>query len=598
MVDGEIVAGPHVRDACERHLRDIRESNQTGYRWDPAAADDFFGFCADVCTVLVDGETEAFLLSAAQKFIAGSLFGWKRQNGYRRFRTAFIEIGKGNGKSPLAAAIGLYGLVADGEERAEIYAAATKKDQAMILFRDAVSMVKNSPALNSRLAKSGGEDNVWNLAFIETASFFRPIANDNGQSGPRPHFFLVDELHEHRDGETVRMGKAGFKARVEPLLLLITNSGSDRQSVCWEYHEHAVKVAEGAVIDNEFFSYVCALDDGDDPFNDPSCWIKANPELGNVIKVDYLQSQVNDALMLPSQQNTVLRLNFCVWTDADRAWMTKEAWEACERLPLMAWGAAPKKVRPALRLDDFRGCKGFGALDLSYALDLTARALDFPDTVAGVAHHYLFAHFWTPKATLLARARKDRVPYDLWEKQELIEATPGKVIPMAAVARQMADDEERFKIEFFAYDRYRHKDLQEKFKDAGFDPPMIEHPQGFRRANRLEHDVAARFALYDEYGKPAENPLYMPASIEEFEHAIIEERLHTPKHEVLRWNVSGVTPRDDPAGTGNKVFDKRKATGRIDGAVAAAMAIGAATARFGNGGSALDDFLNNPVMTR
>lgn len=597
MVDGEIVAGPHVRDACARHLKDIRESNRTGLRWDPAAAQFFFDFCADVCSVMVDGETAPFLLSAAQKFIAGSIFGWKRANGYRRFRVAYIEIGKGNGKSPLAGAIGLYGLVADGEERAEIYAAATKKDQAMILFRDAVSMVDNSPALASRLQQSGGKGKVWNLAYLPTGSFYRPIASDNGQSGPRPHFFLVDELHEHKDGSVVRMGKAGFKARTEPLLLLITNSGSDRQSTCWEYHQHAVDVVAGDKIDDEFFGYVCALDDGDDPFSDPDCWIKANPELGNVIKADYLQSQVNDALSLPSQQNTVLRLNFCIWTDADRAWMTKGAWEACERVPTMAWGA-PKKIRPALQLEDFAGAKAHGGLDLSFSLDLTARALDFTDSETGVLHHFLFVKFWTPSGTLLARSRKDRVPYDVWHKAGLIEATPGKVIPMAAVARQLDDDCQKFDVAFFAFDRYRHKDLADKFADAGFDPPMIEHPQGFRRAHRLGHDVAARFGLYDEEGKPAENPLYMPASIEEFEHAIIEERLHTPKHEVMRWNVAGVTPRDDPAGTGNKVFDKRKATGRIDGAVAGAMAIGAATARFGDGGSALDDFLSNPVMTR
>lgn len=597
MVDGDIIAGPHVRDACARHLFDLGRQNTTGMRFDPAAAQDFFDFCEHVCTVLVDGETAPLILSTAQKFIAGSIFGWKRQNGRRRFRTAFIEIGKGNGKSPLAAAIGLYGLVADGEERAEVYAAATKKDQAMILFRDAVSMVDNSPALATRLTKSGGNP-VWQLTYIPTASFFKPIANDDGQSGPRPHFFLVDELHEHKDGGTVKMGKAGFKARVEPLLLLITNSGSDRQSVCWEYHDKAVKVVEGTLVDDEFFSYVCALDEGDDPFTDESCWIKANPELGNVIKVDYLRSQVNDAITLPSNQNTVLRLNFCVWTDADRAWMTKDAWEKCERIPLQAWGAATKAIRPALQLEDFRGARGFGGLDLSYSLDLTSRALDFPDTVAGVVHHYLFAHFWTPKATLLARARRDRVPYDLWEGMGIIEATAGKVIPMAAVGRQMAQDQEMFDLEFFSYDRYRHKDLQDKMADVGFDPPMIEHPQGFRRANRLDADVAARFGLYDETGKPAENPLYMPASIEEFEHAIIEERLWTPKHEVLRWNIAGVTPRDDPAGTGNKVFDKRKATGRIDGAVASAMAIGSAVARFGDSSSALDDFLNNPVVTK
>lgn len=594
VVAGDIVAGPHVRAACQRHLNDLENGAERGLWFDIGAARDFFDFCATLCTVLVDGATQAFILSPAQRFKYGSLLGWKRDDGWRRFRTAYVEEGKGNGKSPGAAALGLYGLTADGEERAEIYAAATKKDQAMILFRDAVSMRANSDALRGALTPSGGNP-VWQLTFLRTASFFKPIANDDGQSGPRPHFALVDEVHEVKDRYVIEMLKAGFKARKQPILFMITNSGSDRQSVAYEYHQHGIAVCHGEAEDDSFFAYICALDDGDDPFEDESCWIKANPEIGNVIQPSYLRSQVEAAKMLPSYQNTVLRLNFCVWTDADRAWITRQAWEACE---VTEARPAPRARGPVsvLREEDFHGEKAFGGLDLSWSQDLTARANTFVDSIAGVDHLYSFVKFWTPGETLRQRAARDRVPYEQWVSEGWLETTPGKVVPMQAIGRQLHQDQTDFALQFVAYDRYRHKDLEDKLAEEGWNPPMLEHPQGFRRFSKIDPVLAAVHGWYDERGQVVENPLWMPGSIEAWEHAIIEERWHTPPNPVLRWNVAGVFPQPNPSGTGDIIFNKRKATGRIDGAVACAMSVGAAVARFGPEGSALDDFLANPVM--
>lgn len=599
VVAGDIVAGPHVRAACRRHLSDMETGEARGLWFDPAAARDFFDFCATLCTVMVQGETVPFVLSPAQRFKYGSLFGWRRADGWRRFRTAFIEEGKGNGKSPGAAAVGLYGLVADREEKAEIYAAATKKDQAMVLFRDAVSMRAGSDLLRAALSPSGGNP-VWQLTHIRSASFFKPIANDDGQSGPRPHFALVDEVHEVRDKYTIEMLKAGFKSRAQPLLFMITNSGSDRTSVAYEYHEHGIAVCEGDVVDDEFFAYICALDDGDDPFTDESCWAKANPELGNVIKADYLRSQIASAKMLPSYQNTVLRLNFCVWTDAERAWITREAWESCEVTeanPTPSGGLGRRRSVTVLREEDFTGDKAFGGLDLSWSQDFTARALTFKDSIAGVEHLYSFVKYWTPKDTLASRAKQDKQTYDVWFEKGFIEATPGKIVPMQAIGRQLHDDQNRFDLQFVAYDRYRHKDLEQRMIEDGFFPPMLEHPQGFRRFSKVDERLAHQHGWFNERGEIVENPLWMPGSIEAWEHAIIEGRWWTPPNPVLRWNVAGVFPQPNPSGTGDIIFNKRKATGRIDGAVACAMSVGAAVARFGPEGSALDDFLSNPVMT-
>lgn len=602
VVAGDIIAGPHVRAAAQRHLNDLDTGAERGLWFDVDAAADFFGFCEALCTVLVDGATAPLILSPAQRFKYGSLFGWKREDGWRRFQTAYIEEGKGNGKSPGAAAVGLYGLVADGEERAEIYAAATKKDQAMILFRDAVSMRANSPDLRAALVPSGGNP-VWQLTNLRTASFFKPIANDDGQSGPRPHFALVDEVHEVKDKYTIEMLKAGFKARKQPLLFMITNSGSDRNSVAYEYHTHGIEVVNGDKQDDSFFAYICALDDGDDPLNDESCWIKANPELGVVIKADYLRKQVDAARMLPSYQNTVLRLNFCVWTDADRAWITRGAWEACEvseKNPTPDAGLGRRRSVTVLREEDFRGQQAWGGLDLSWSQDLTARALTFKETIAGEEHLYSFLKFWTPEATLRQRSNqdwKDPDHYKRWADAGFLIPTPGKVVPMQAIARQLDQDQRDYALEFVAYDRYRHKDLEDRMAEEGYSPPMLEHPQGFRRFSKIDEKLAHARGWYDEAGKIIENPLWMPGSIEAWEHAIVEGRFHTPFNPVLRWNVASVVPQDNPSGTGDKIFNKRKATSRIDGAVACAMSVGGAVARFGPEGSALDDFLANPVMT-
>ncbi len=243
VVKGKEPAGPHVREACARHLRDLKQGKARGLKWDLGAATRAIGFFADVLFVdrtaadgpARDDETmKPFVLLPWQAFVIGSLFGWKGADGYRRFRVAFIEAPKGCGKSPMAAGAGLYMLVSDGEARAEIYAAAVKKDQARVLFRDAIAMVGRSSALGERLVVSGGTEKN-NIAYMPQGSFFRPISSEErgrGQSGPRPHCALLDEVHEHPTNAMVEFMRAGTKGRRQALIVMITNSGTDRESVC------------------------------------------------------------------------------------------------------------------------------------------------------------------------------------------------------------------------------------------------------------------------------------------------------------------------------------------------------------------------------
>jgi phage terminase large subunit-like protein len=240
-------------------------------------------------------------------FCYGSLFGWKRQgDGLRRFQAAYIETGKGSGKTPSLAGIGLYGLICDGEQSAEIYSAAFDTEQASIILNDAIRMARASEDLDRVL-----DVGKYNIAHPESGSFFRAVSSEHrSKSGQRPYIVLVDELHEHRDGTVVNKMRAGFKFRKQPLLIEITNSGFDRTSICWQHHEMSLRVLEQVVTDEQWFAYVCHLDpceaceaDGHrqpndacthcDQWTDPGVWIKANPSLGIVIQPSYLQTQVD-----------------------------------------------------------------------------------------------------------------------------------------------------------------------------------------------------------------------------------------------------------------------------------------------------------------
>jgi phage terminase large subunit-like protein len=553
---GEIVAGPHVRAACGRHLQDLEAAEERGLVWDAEAAERFFRFCRTVLR-LSEGQFDGlpFELEPSQQFICGSLFGWKwKRSGLRRFRRAYIEQGKGNGKSPMVGAIGLYGMVADGEAGAQVYAAGATKEQAGILFRDAVGMVDKAPKLDGAIRRSGGPGREYNLAHLKSGSFFRPVSRETKKtgSGPRPHFALCDEVHEHPDGGVIEILERGFKFREQPLLVMITNSGSDRKSICWQERKHAVAVAHGEADDDTSFSYVCALDDEDDPFEDPSCWIKANPLLGVTITEEYLGLQVKQAKQIAAKANGIRRLHFCEWTDAESAWIGRDTWAAVED--------------PTLVLEDFEGRRGWAGLDLSAKSDLTAKALLFEDghTEDGKPRFAAFVHGYTPADTLRARAERDGAPYDLWVDAGFLTAVPGKKMRLDFVAADLLEDAERFDLDFVAFDNYLIADFEATVEDMGGGLPMLDHPQGWNKRKRETPD-----------GEDIE--LWMPGSVDELETLIMEQRIRVHMNPALQSAVMSATFDRSPADL--RRFTKHKATGRIDMAVALAMAVGAATAR-------------------
>lgn len=582
VLSGEEIAGPHVRNACRRHLDDLRHGADRGLRFDDDAAHRVFRFFEERLK-LSEGQFEGrpFKLHPSQAFKLGSLFGWLRADGSRRFRRAYIEEGKGNGKSPFAGGVGLYGLTADKEAGAQIYAAAAKKEQAGILFQDAVKMVRAAPALSERLKFSGGVGREFNIAHHRSGSFFRPISKDSGKSGsgPRPHFALCDEVHEHPDRSTMEMLERGFKFRRQPLLLMITNSGSDRNSICWEEHEHAVKVAAGTltpdddfsyvgeVIDDSTFAWVCALDRDDDPLEDPSCWPKANPLLGTILTHEYLAGVVNQAKQMPGKLNGILRLHFCCWTDADKAWMPRETVES-----VMA------DFDPEEYPDETAVYLG---VDLSASRDMTVMAAVVPTGMMDIRREDgstvslptfdAWVEAWTPGDTLQARATADKAPYEMWVRDGWLNAPAGQRIRYDFVAARVQQIDERFRIQAIAYDRYAYDKFREEVEAIGIVVPHVAHPQGGKvRAKPEPEKVEAAKAA----GLPPPQGLWMPGSVSALEDMIIDGRIRMRQSPLLMTALMGATFDRDPQD--NRWFVKTKASVRIDAAVALTMAIGAA----------------------
>lgn len=576
VVAGDIVAGPHVRNACRRHQHDLEHGPGRGLEFDDAAAQDAIDFFEQVLK-LSEGQFEGkpFLLHPSQAFIIGSLFGWKRADGTRRFRRAYIEQGKGNGKSPLAGGIGIKGLCADGEAGAQVYSAAAKRDQAGILFADAVKMVKQSPALKKRLEFSGGNGREFNIAHHPSGSFFRPVSRDTGKtgSGPRPYFVLADEIHEMPDRKILEMLERGFKFRRQPLLLMITNSGSDRNSVAWEEHEHAVKVAAGHIdavtdptfvgepLDDTTFSFVCSLDHDDDPLTDPSCWVKANPLLGTTITEQYLAEQVAQARAIPGKLNGILRLHFCVWTDAETAWMTRDTLDPCLA-----------DFDPSIHAE----AKVYLGLDLSQNRDITALGaiVRTGTTQEGKPTFDAWVEAWTPGDTIDARELRDKIPYRAWSQQGYIHAPPGESISNRHVAQTIVEYDRSYRIAMLAYDRYAFRKFEEEFDGFGVHVAFefVEHPQGGLKKGK---PTEAMKAIAKAHNQEADG-LWMPGSVRLLEDAMLERRIRFRRNPVLISAILSAVTEDDK--WGNHWLAKIRSVNKIDAAIAIAMAMGAANA--------------------
>ena len=513
VVRGKVVAGKLVRQACQRHLDDLRTAKARGLIWDLAEAQRVI----DLIGQMPQPGGAPFIVQPSQVFIVGSLFGWLTAGGGRRFRTAYIEEGKGNGKTPLAARIGIVLAAADGKHGAEVYTAGVTRDQANYVLNDARLVIEASDTLRGLF-----EVGAHNLSVPSTDSFMRPLSSEaRSLDQKRVHAALIDEIHEHETALVVEKMRAGTKGDDYALILEITNSGYDRHSICWQHHQYSRQVLSGTVPNDSWFAFIAAIDDGDD-YTDERVWPKANPLLDVTVTRRYLREQVQEALDMPPKAALVQRLNFCVWTEASVGAIEMARWDACS---------------DALHLEP--GMPVYAGLDLATTTDLTAFVLLHEDEDG-----YLDVepHFWAPEEGIATRSRRDHVPYELWARQGLITATPGNVTDYDRVREDIRALAARYDIRELAYDRWNATQLVTQLMGDG--ATMVPVGQGYGSLTAPTKDWLARIAA----GK-----------------------IRHGGNPVLRWMAANLVVEQDPAG--NFKPSKAKSTERIDGQAAAITAL-------------------------
>ncbi len=464
------------------------------------------------------------------------LFGWKRADGTRRYRTAYIEIPRKNGKSTLCAGIALYLVFADGEPGAEVFSAAADRDQAAIVFDEAKAMVQASPHLARR-----SEAYKRSIVVQAAHSVYRVLSADAfTKHGLNPSGIVFDELHAQPNRDLWDVLKTGAGARRQPLMVAITTAGYDRNSICWEQHEYARQVLAGVIDDPSYFAYIAAAEPEDD-WQDPAVWAKANPSLGVTVKPDFLASEAALAAQTPAYQNTFRRLYLNQWTQQETRWLDLAKWDVCGEV-----------FDPAA----LKGAPCYAGLDLASTTDIAALVLVFLDD-SDPANFFVLPHFFIPGDNIAERVRRDRVPYDVWVRQGLITATEGNVIDYKAILTKLDELARAFDIRELAYDRWGATKLIQDIGEQGLE--VVPFGQGFAS---------------------------MSAPTKELLNLVLSGRLHHGGNPVLRWMADNMVVRTDPAG--NIKPDKGKSTEKIDGMVALVMAIDRAT-RNENGGSIYDD---------
>ena len=551
IVAGKTPANKWTRLACARHLKDLKRKD---IYFDEGAADHAISFFPEFL-IFYEGafEDQPFNLTPNQQFITGSIFGWKRKkDGFRKFRTAYLEQAKGQGKSPYGGSLGLYCMIFDNEPGAECYVAAVTREQAGIAFRDAKTFAEKSESLREML-----QIDKHNIAYHAENSFFRPISSERrGLDGKRPHFVLIDEIHEHPNDIVVRKMSAGMKGRRQGLQIELTNAGYDRHSICYQHHDYSEKILEGIIKDDAWFGLMTGLDvcekcaaDGKtvpqdgcpdcDDWRDEKNWIKANPNmpyLGAPFK-DYLRRQVEQAKTMPMQESIVKRLNFCIWTEGEIIWMPAEKWNACRDT--------------SLNIKDFMGIPCYAGLDLASKIDICSLVLlfEFKRGFAVFSRHYLCEY------AIKNAKEQQRRQYELWVKQGHIIQTPGE--------------------------RTDQKFIEDDLKLINENHPIVQLAFDPREAGYIIANVM-EWTKEDTCVEINQGPALMSEPMKELEARIAAKQIWHNGDPVLAWMISNVVLKESRGGPVKYYYPtKSNVENKIDGAVALIMAIGRAMLKGG-----------------
>lgn len=551
VLDGSELVCRRVRLTIERHVRDLEHGAERGLSFDPEAG-------AKVCKFFSRLQPSKWPtpLELQPWQVCGMmiLYGWKRADGTRRFRTAFWQLPRKTGKSALASGCGLYALVADGERGAEVYSMALTRDQARRVFDEAVAMRDGTKALREIIGKAGQQP-CNSLHVASTASVMRPLSRDkDAVEGLNCSFGAADELHKWRGRDMWDVIRYSMRSRLQPMMFGTTTvtSVEDNDSICNMFDHYSTKVLEGILVDDAFFCWTTELDgeikdaEGNviqeaDRWDDESKWIKANPNLGVTVKLEDMRQEALEARNQPSSLQAFKRYSLNVRVGAADQAIRTEDWDACAR-------PGDPQVLRTLSLFELLKRPCFAALDLALTTDTSSLVLVFPPLQIDEKWR-LIPHFWIPEANIKERCERDRVPYDLWQEQGFLVTTPGNTTDFEWIAARIMEISKLYDLREMIYDPALASGLIKLLLTSGFNK--------------------------DKVVKFAQTAMNYAAPCGDFKRTVLRREIQHDADPVLRWQVSNLRWRKNH--TGLIMPDKEKSVERIDGAVASIMGYGRAT---------------------
>jgi phage terminase large subunit-like protein len=504
--------------ACERQTVDLARK-RFKYTWNEEKAARICKFVELLPHTKGEWAGRLITLEPWQIFILSTVFGWVDAKGRRRYKVTYKEVPRKNAKSTISSGVGLYMLAADGEGGAEVYSAATTKDQAKIVWQDAKSMAEKSKGLQGRF----GVRTAAHSIYTDEGSKFLALARDQGGNldGLNVHCGIIDELHAHKTREIVDVIETATGARSQPLLWQITTAGFNRAGICYEVRAYTTKVLEGQITDHEHFGIIYSIDEDDD-WAQPSSWAKANPNWGISVNPEDIARKGNKAIKTTAAQNNFKTKHLNQWVNADTAWMDMRAWDAM----------ADTSLRPA----QFTAEECVGAVDLATKVDVAALVLLFRRG----EHYTLFPYFWLPEA---AAEGEENAHYAGWAKEGHLRLTAGNVTDHNAVQ-----------------DVVRELASAHQLRTLGYDP---------WQAHKFATELADEGMVVSEYRMTVQN---MSEPMKELQALVMSGKLHHDGNPVMAWMMSNVVAHTDAK---ENIFPRKEMPrNKIDGPVAAIMALG------------------------
>lgn len=448
-----------------------------------------------------------------QRHVIRDIFGWvDRQTGYRRFRYVFVFVPRKNGKTTFNAPIASYMMMADGEPGAQVYSAAGDKPQASILFKSTVNMLQAQPSLWKKLRPIESE---FTLIYPKKHSSFTALSRiADAKLGTNPHFVVYDELLVAKNRELYTALDTGMVSRRQPMIMMLTTAGFDRNTFCWEQYDYAKRVLNGSVQNDRWYPVIYEAEEDAD-WTSEEVWAAANPSWGVTINREYMQQACQKAIDTPSSQPDFKRFHLNIWTNQVNRWLDIARWDECKAEPT----------------EPLEGRMCYGGLDLSSTIDLSSFCLVFPNDDAT---YDVIWRTWTPGDTIAERSRRDSVDYDAWVRAGWLRTTPGERLDYRYIRDEIKALASQYDIAEIAYDPWGAAHLASELEEED-GITMVQCRQGF---------------------------VTLSAPSKEVEAQVQTRGLHHSGDPVARWCANNVAVVSDDAG--NIKPTKSKSTGRID----------------------------------